>query len=220
MTMTPHDATSGVGGARRRRACPSEEILTAYLTAGCDGAHAAALTEAERAEIGAHVDACDGCLLDLQVAQHRLSIAEEIGAPVPASVRGRIAALSGVSSPRPRPASAERWIQLARSRAASWLRLPILAPAAMALIAIVVLGTQIDWMHTPARELSRSVMVRERLRVTAPEALVRPQPESELPQIATLRRGAQVEVVDERGSWYRVVMSDGTEGWMERRAFE
>jgi uncharacterized protein YgiM (DUF1202 family) len=68
--------------------------------------------------------------------------------------------------------------------------------------------------------MSRVLERHERLRVTAEEALVRTQPAFRQPVVATLRRGTSVKVIGEEGDWYRVVLADGKQGWMERRAFE
>jgi SH3-like domain-containing protein len=57
--------------------------------------------------------------------------------------------------------------------------------------------------------------------VTAAAATVRAErnnPDSET--IANLRRGDQIVLVGEQDGWYRISLADGTEGWVERAAFE
>ncbi|MFI5398743.1 MAG: SH3 domain-containing protein [Candidatus Binatia bacterium] len=106
-------------------------------------------------------------------------------------------------------------------------RFPLLAPVAVAAVALLVVVTQSNWMNPePQQERSRSIAMRETLRVTASEARVWQQPgarsqgSEEADIIATLKRGARVDVVGEKDQWYQVVLPDGKEGWMERHAFE
>jgi hypothetical protein len=199
---------------------PTDELLVAYLSA--------TLATAEIADIERHIGTCDDCVAVLTMMQRRLGMAEKVAAPVPASVAARATEAWQAAPPE----------QVERAPQSSWrdafdalverireittvvVRVPVLVPVAVAALALVVVVTQSDWMRSGPHELTRSVQIRERLRVTAPEVAVRAQPSAHEQILATLKSGADVEVVGERGEWYQVVLPDGRSGWMERSAFE
>jgi len=187
---------------------PSDEQLVAYLAAG--------LTQQERRSVEHHVAACDGCVQTLIMVHQRLAVAAEVPMPVPDELRRRAAAVPRL--PAEDHPTTER--SPAGARLAAVLRLPILVPLALAAGALLVVTTQLRQGGEPPRELSRSVPMQQRVRVTAPEAVVRAQPSSHADSLATLTRGAAVDVREEQHDWYRVVLPDGKSGWVERRAFD
>ena len=201
-----------------RSAHPNDESLVAYLTTG--------LSDIDRRGIDRHLQDCDLCIESLSMTQRRLSIAAEIPTPVPASLSERVAAVSAPPALASRESRAP-WLSPMLDRLSSVFRFPVLVPVAVAAVALLVVVTRSDWMNpVPQRERSRSVTMRERLHVTASEARVwqrpgvRGQQAGEERITATLKRGARVEVIDEKAGWYQVILPDGKEGWMERTAFE
>jgi hypothetical protein len=192
---------------------PNDEWLVAYLTTS--------LSDTERHGIDTHLHSCDLCVAALSMMQRRLSIAADIPTAVPASVSARVAGMTlkpAAESFRPHPLA---WLSALLDRVSTVIRFPVLVPAAVAAVALLVVVTQSSWMNPlPQQERSRSINMREILRVTASEAFVRGEPTVHTAVLATLKRGARVEVVGEEGEWYQVVLPDGKEGWMERNAFE
>jgi len=195
---------------------PNDEWLVAYLTTG--------LSAGEHRGVDVHLQGCDRCIGSLSTMQRRLGLAATVAVPVPAAIAGRAAPLAvpGQSSAR-QPAS---WSAIF-DHVARVFRLPILVPAAVAAIAVVVLVSQSDMTRpSPQREKSRAVEMRQLLPVTVTEAEVWPQAERSRdgttgePALARLKRGTKVAVVGEKGGWYQVALPDGRTGWMERSAFE
>jgi anti-sigma factor RsiW len=193
----------------RHSAHPSDEILAAYLSTG--------LSAAERRDIGQHLHTCDRCVQAVAVAHHRIGMAHEIAAPVPQAVRerARTPELSVPGGGNTRP----NWLSVMRDRLSGVLRLPVLAPVALAAGLVLVVATSSTWLR-PHGDLTRSIQLHQNLRVTTTEAPVRNQPSTRAEVVATLRHGNAVEIRDEQHDWYRVALPDGTEGWVLRQAFE
>ena len=193
---------------------PGDELLVAYLTSG--------LTPPERWGIDQHLTSCDACLRTVIMVHHRIGLEAEAATPVPAALQRRVAAVQ-YPAPESQPVqlSHTRSISRISERLSTVLRLPVLVPVALAAGALLVVMTQQLWNSagTP-RELSRGVQMPQQLRVTAPEAVVRVEPSVHAETVATLSRGAAVDVSDEQHEWYRVVLPDGKSGWVERRAFD
>lgn len=208
------------------KACPSAETLTAYL-AQTDSLPAAlargwrdAITDDEEHRVTAHLAVCDRCVEDLRTAQCRLAIAAEVPLSVPADVAARAVAVMPLRPPATFEGSSA-WIENARRWLTGALRLPVLVPAAAALTLVLVFAPRPQSPQSSQRELSRAVPMRQPARVTAAAATVRAErnnPDSET--IANLRRGDQIVLVGEQDGWYRISLADGTEGWIERAAFE
>jgi len=188
---------------------PSDEILAAYLSTG--------LTSAEQRDVRQHVQTCDRCVQTVAIARSRMDIASELSAPVPASVRER-ARLPEFSPARDGDAH-PHWLSAWRDRLTGLLRIPVLAPVAVAVGMLLVLATNSQWLH-PGGELTRSIHLRQTVHVTSTEAPVHAQPSTRADVVATLHHGTAVEVRDEQRDWYRVALPDGTEGWVLRDAFE
>jgi len=192
--------------------CPSDEWLVAFLTGG--------LNVAERQQVDRHLQRCDQCVESLMIAHRRLRIASEVPAPIPAGVRQRTEpAPTGRTAPSPpavrRPAGVSRllgWL-------ASGRRLPVLVPIAVAAGALLVIATQQTWEPRP-RDRTRALPMSQTLRVTATAAAVRRQPTLRADVLATLHRGAAVEIRGEERDWYRIALPGGAEGWVDRSAFE
>jgi SH3 domain-containing protein/putative zinc finger protein len=196
--------------------CGTTEVLVSYLTTG--------LSDAERHSIDTHVRGCDQCIRTLTLLQRRLLSAEQIPAPVPASVIERAAA-AAISERRPaKPAAglSEAWSALSSvgRRLSVHIRLPALVPAAVAAGALLVVAGEHNWMKPEPKEMTRAVPSHRSLRITVPEAVVRAQPSSRTDIVATLSRGTMLEVTSLEKDWYRVTLPSGAEGWVERQAFE
>lgn len=210
-------AAAAADGRAPGTTCTTTEMLVGYLTTG--------LTDAERRSIDSHVRGCDQCVQTLTLLQRRLLSAPEMEMAVPRAVqeRARTASQQGVRAPRPAIGLSEAWSTLTTvgRRLSAHIRLPALVPAAVAAGALFVVAGQQVWLNQePARELSRAVPIDQTLRVTAPEATVRSQPSSHADIVTTLNRGTVLKVSGEERDWLRVSLSDGKEGWVERRAFE
>ncbi len=197
--------------------CSTTEMLVSYLTTG--------LTVSERGRIDSHVRACDQCVRTLTLLQRRLLSAEEIPAPVPASVMERATAVATPQRRHAKPAAGltEAWSALSSvgRRLSAHIKLPALVPAALAAGALLVVAGEQNWLNlAPPKELTRAVPVHRTLRITAPEAIVRAQPSTRTEIVTTLSRGTTLEVAGLEKDWYRVVLPSGAEGWVERQAFE
>jgi hypothetical protein len=206
-------ADSTAGGS----SCGSNEMLVSYLTTG--------LSDAERHSIDTHVRGCDQCIRTLTLLQRRLLSSEEIPAPVPAFLveRATDAATPERAPVKPAAGLAEAWSALSSvgRRLSAHIRLPALVPAAVAAGALLVVAGEHNWMKPePLKEMSRAVPSHRALRITAPEAVVRLQPNSRTEVVATLSRGTTIEVTSLEKDWYRVTLPGGAEGWVERQAFE
>jgi hypothetical protein len=199
--------------------CLGDELLVAYLSDAVSGA--------ERASVETHLGDCDRCVELLPVVQRRLHAEREPLLAVPESVRAAARGMGAVAEGAPHLPHAAAAARVSTSTWRDWLAewrarrwsYRTLVPAAVALVAVVAVA-QRSWLAPPPVGRSRAVQIREALRVTAPSAEVFPQAGARPPHIAELARGTRVEIVDEDGDWYRVVLDDGRAGWMERRAFE
>jgi SH3-like domain-containing protein len=101
---------------------------------------------------------------------------------------------------------------------AAALRLPIMIPAAVAVVAVLMVATQ-TWLTPPGpRSLTRSVAIPQHVRVTALGAPVRRQPNGHAEVIAMVTRGMVVDVGGEERDWLHVTLPNGTDGWVEQRA--
>lgn len=192
-------------------ACPSDEVLLAYLTK---------ILESDAAQhVDAHVDVCDVCLGALWAAQQRLSRDAEMAEPVPAAVLQRLAAVppQRAAMPAGDPTSASPMRRVRRLPVPPPLR--VLLPLALAASVMLVIASQPWWNQSPQRPVTRAVPMSQQLRVSAHQAPVRLQPHLQAEVIATLSRGDVVEVGGEDREWYRVVLPDGGQGWVEQQAF-
>ncbi|MFQ5664937.1 MAG: zf-HC2 domain-containing protein [Candidatus Binatia bacterium] len=212
------DAAAAASAEERGDArCTTTELLVGYLTTG--------LTASERRDIDRHVRGCDQCIRTLTLLQRRLLSAPEMAAPVPAAVveRARAASTRDVGHARPAVGLGEAWAALSSvgRRLSAHIKLPVLVPAAVAAAALLVVATEQTWVTpAPQRELTRAVPMHQTLRVTAQEAIVRNQPSTRTQIVGTLQHGTTIEIAGQERDWYRVTLPDGTEGWVERRAFE
>jgi anti-sigma factor RsiW len=212
---------------------PSEELLIAYLTAD--------LPEEEQRGIDGHLDTCDACLNALLTIHPRIAVVSELALAVPPSVVERVHAAYGrVAEPQTNKiAQPDSWAQdfvpapevgrggtesrrqpLLSRVLAVLFKLPVLIPVSLAAGALLFIATQ-TWRNSASqRVLTRAVPISQRAPVTAGETLVRAQAGPEGTVIAKLHRGDVVEIQDETRESYRVVLPDGRQGWVERRAFE
>jgi hypothetical protein len=203
---------------------PDDEALLSHLISARQGAD-------ERAGIEQHLLHCDRCVAVLAVAQARLALADEVPAPLPAHLFERAerlarAVVAPEPSPRPGTATSFRgrrrgWLAGIRDRLESWSRLPVLVPASFAIGVLIMVFADRTLMRPgmvePAR---RSITLEPTQLVTRDTAVVRAQPSGNAAIIATLAPGDVVAVDHEEREWYRARLSDGREGWIERRAFE
>lgn len=194
----PHDL-------ERPSSCPSGESLLAYLMAGAGQASG-------HADVAQHLNSCDACVLDLQRASRRMSLQDEVAAPVPAAV------LAQVQSSSPAAAPPAAW-RVAWRRFVGSLRLPVLAPAAAAVALVLAVGLPRQGEVVAPAERTRDVAVRQSARLTG-DATVHAEPAAAARVVARLDRGASVVLLDRRDAWVKVECSDGTAGWMERGALE
>lgn len=214
---TEAQADGGLGGA----GCVGEERLVLYVGGGLQGD--------DRAAIAAHVGGCDPCVAALVRVHRRLSVLADVAAPVPASVFRRAqavlpAALDELAprraAPRPQVVSAAGPGLLERLRA--WLSVPVLAPMAVAAVALFAVAVGLRPSGAPpAAERSRALApAAVRMRVTAGEATLHSRPSGNSQALATIARGASVAVAGEERDWYEVRLDDGRTGWIVREAFE
>jgi anti-sigma factor RsiW len=204
----------GVGGSE----CADEEHLVVYATGG--------LSAAERSSLADHLVTCDACIAALALLHSRLGVAAVVDTPVPSSIleRGRLALEAGVrelaAREAVRPALPRAPALLDRVR--SLLRAPVLVPLALAAGALFVVALQQGRFESAGSgERSRAVAPSSTtLRVTAVEAAVRSRPSMQSQIVATVRRGALVQVAGEERGWYEVRVDGGQPGWVEREAFE
>jgi len=163
--------------------------------------------------------------------RHLLSISDQMSTPVPDALRQR--AVGAVASPSD---SVSHRLTTPASRSAGWLspllewlsailQPRLLVPVAITVLALLVIVNRYAWFSpAPQGDLTRSLEAHETLRVTSSQATVWQRPGgNRLEQnkiIVTLHRGDAVDIVGAENDWYRVVLSDKHEGWVERRAFE
>lgn len=199
---------------------PDDETLSAYLSA--------ALGDFDRQRVGQHLETCEGCTRLLAVAHRRVALATDAREPLPAEVAARAQEAAGLAGAldgtaarpdrrgRERSTWSERW-EAWRGRLADWFSLPVLVPVAAAAVALFVVVSRVP---PPGGELGRGPAVRQTLRISVAEAVARESPELGARQLAILRRGDRVEILEERRGWYRAKLASGDEVWVESRAFE
>jgi hypothetical protein len=202
--------------------CPTQETLTAFLAATGDLAGdwpRSVPGDAEMQRLNEHVAACNDCIEELRAASYRLALANEIPVPVPAHIAAQTLP---ASQPRRRPEVTERAGVFAGLR--DWLvasiRLPVLVPAAVAALALIVVVPRLQTPNESSEELSRAVELRQIARITVDSAAVYTEHDRASGVIMTLSRGDRAVLVGEQDDWYRVALADGSEGWIERRAFD
>jgi hypothetical protein len=213
-------ADGGTGGS----GCVGEERLVLYASGGLIGD--------ARAVIDAHVAGCDPCVASIVQIHRRLSVLADVAAPIPAGVARRAQAVLPGALAELEPAAAPvHRLQptLARDagpglidRLRTWLQVPVLAPLAMAAIALIMVGIGFRPTTEPAGiERSRALPPASvRLRVNAGDTTLYSRPSGKSAAVATVARGATVEVAGEERDWYEVRLDDGRSGWIAREAFE
>jgi hypothetical protein len=215
--LTPDDARrdGGIGGS----GCADEEHLVVYAAGGMNGT--------DRGALRAHLDGCDACIRALTALHRRLSVAAVVDSPVPMNVqhRARLAFEANLPDAAPAgeaPAYAQPRGVAFLDRLRGFLRVPVLVPAAMAAGALLMVALQPGSTgRGGSGELSRAIAPDTvRLRITAVEATVHSRPSMQSQSVATVRRGAVVEVAGEERGWYEVRLDGGRQGWVEREAFE
>ncbi|MDX2166956.1 MAG: SH3 domain-containing protein [Deltaproteobacteria bacterium] len=211
--QSPRDA--GLGGA----GCAGDETLLLYASGALAGEPGEAMA--------AHVAGCDACVAGLVRLQRRLRVAAAVATPVPPAVQRRAAAVLADAArelapavERPRPVVVHAPSLGERLR--GWLRVPVLAPVAMAAAALLMVAVgQRPTSEPVGGERSRAVKaepVAMRVRVADAPVYQRPSGQSEV--VATLRRGATVTVAGEERGWYEVQLEGGTPGWVAREDLE
>jgi anti-sigma factor RsiW len=184
---------------------PTPEDLVAYVTgAAADGA------------IEEHLLSCAACVESVAIMHSRLRVGAPAAVAVPAALLERV---------RPRPSSpgkgSRRWRAAVGAGVSAARRLPVLMPLSFAAGALLALMVQQLWPDGGVpHPVTRSVTTRRALAVTASEGQLRSEPHPRAAIIATLNRGTMTEVLTEYRDWYRVRLADGSEGWIERHAFE
>jgi anti-sigma factor RsiW len=212
----------GVGGS----GCAGEERLVLYAGGGLVGD--------DRAAIAAHVSGCDPCVASLVQIHRRLSVLADVAAPIPAGVVRRAQAVLPAAlaelAPQAVPAPARLQPTLARQaarpgvieRLRSWLRVPVLAPLAVAATALFMVS--LGWQPAAAPggpEQTRALPpAAVRLRVTADQTTMYSRPSGKSDPVGTVSRGVTVAVAGEERDWYEVRLDDGRSGWVLREAFE
>ncbi|MGH7786882.1 MAG: SH3 domain-containing protein, partial [Candidatus Binatia bacterium] len=197
-----------------------EEHLVLYASDGLDGA--------ERAATEAHVVGCDACLLSVVRVRRRLAVAGDFAAAIPPAVQHRagLALERGLRELERESGSAE--VRVAQhhhvgllERLSSWLRVPVLVPAAVAAGALLALVSLQQPTDPTAGERSRAVApASATLRVRAVEAAVYSRPSMQSQIIATVKRDTRLEVAGEERGWYEVRLEGGSAGWVAQEAFE
>lgn len=208
-------ASGGSAGA----SCAGEEHLVLYATGGLDSA--------ARATVAAHLGGCDPCVAALAQLHRRLTLIAEIATPVPAELRRRAEAVlpAAAAELAPAPAatmSVHRTTPGLFERLRAWLPVPVLAPVAVAALALfmVAIGLR-PTTAPPDAERTRALAPETvRLPVTAPEAPLHARPSGRSEVLGSVRRGEQVDVAGEERDWYEVRLADGRSGWVLREAFE
>jgi hypothetical protein len=200
--------------------CAGEETLLLYASGALHGEPGEAMA--------AHVAGCDACVAGLVRLQRRLRVAAAVAMPVPPAVQRRAAAVLPDAArelaptvERPRPVVVHQAPSLGE-RLRGWLRVPVLAPVAMAAAALFMVAVGQRPTTEPAGgERSRAVKAEPvALRVRVAEAPVHQRPSGQSEVVATLRRGATVTVAGEERGWYEVQLEGGTPGWVAREDLE
>lgn len=213
-------ADAGPGGS----GCVGEEQLVLYASGGLVGG--------DRAAIAAHVGGCDPCVASLAQLHRRLGVLGDVAAPIPAGVVQRAQAVlpaalaelapAATAAPRPHPALAREAAAGLLERLRGWLRVPVLAPLAVAAAALFMVVVGSPPSTGPAGgERSRALPPSTvRLRVTADTTTMYSRPSGKSDVVASVARGTTVAVAGEERGWYDVRLDDGRSGWILREAFE
>ncbi|HUI27997.1 MAG TPA: SH3 domain-containing protein [Candidatus Kryptonia bacterium] len=187
--------------------CPDAELLVAYVSGEGDN-------DAARAHIDAHVLDCDHCTQTIMVMHQRWRMAARVAVAVPAAVS------AAVANPPVQPERDRHGLWAAvRERLNAFTRLPVLMPTAFAVGAVVMLLLQqIPWQ--PSGPLMRAVPFDQTLRVRAAAVRVFARPDTGTQVLAVLAPGTIVDVRDQNQEWYRIVLPDGREGWVEQAGLD
>ena len=82
----------------------------------------------------------------------------------------------------------------------------------------MLLLQQVAWQ--PSGPLMRAVPLDQTLRVRAVTVRVYARPDTRTPVLAVLSPGAVVDVRELDQEWYRIVLPDGREGWVEQAGLD
>ena len=98
------------------------------------------------------------------------------------------------------------------------MRPPVMIPAAVAIVAVLVVATQ-TWVApgTP-RSMTRAIDLPQHVRVTALTATIRRQPSGHAEVVATVPRGTPVTISGEERDWSHVTLANGIDGWVDQGA--
>src|SRR5262249_35856285 len=119
--------------------CPREELLLAYLCGR--------LPDDEGVRIDVHLRACDDCLYAVEVAQQRLGIAADVAMAIPKAVWQRLEGHSVFTM----PGDESRYTpqrSIMRYPLSVLHRLGMLAPMALAVVALLVVATRYTGWHS------------------------------------------------------------------------
>lgn len=191
--------------------CPDQEGLIGYANGD--------LTDAEERRLDTHMAVCDRCLEEAHIVHARLHLTAAPLTVPPAAVVARAHAALAHEAPRLR--ADVRATESARDTAmgaiaSMLLRLPVLIPAGLAVGALLVVAVQTWLVPTSQPVLLRSVQIQQ----ITQETVVRAQPRTGAAVLAKLLPGDMVELRGEQSGWYRIVLPDGGDGWIEQRALE
>lgn len=180
---------------------PTDESLVAYLECDLDA-------DAERS-LETHVRDCDLCVADLTRIQLHLGTPPDVAHSVPPQVRARVDNAfrpSAAASSLPPPSRATR-------RPAGILRWPVLIPTSLA--AGFLIGLSVAALRLPdTRVTTRGVDPVEKSYSVAAGTVIRDAPSDRAGEVAALRSGDRVFVLERRGGWARIQGPDGHDGWV------
>ncbi len=215
------DPGAAAQGGSAGSGCIGEERLVLYASGGLTDA-------AARSAVTAHLGGCDPCVAALTHLRRRLALAAEIATPVPASVRHRAEAVLPAALAELAPAAGSPTAVVQRAgtslveRLRGWLQVPVLAPIAVAAVALLMVAIGLRPSTTPPdAERTRALAPASvRLRVTVAEAPVHARPSGNAEVIGSVARDQRLDVAGEERDWYAVRLADGRTGWVLREAFE
>lgn len=182
---------------------PAEEMLALLMD-----------QSASDSDIERHLLECDSCAAAMLRMRHQMDILAEpqslAEATTPRHAR-RLSELTGQKDNQPRAHA---------NRVAYLLRLPLLIPSAFAAGVTFFLAVQ-ALRSSPSLDLQRGLTLpRAERRIRVSEAQVRESPSSNATIVAKVARGERVKTNGATRGWYAVKLADGTQGWLEERAFE
>lgn len=187
--------------------CPDAESLLAYLTS------------ASPPQLDPHVGHCNHCVTTLQQLQRTLALMTEMPVAVPDSLRQRVA---GPAPAAPVAARAQPVPSLWERLSSLW-RYPVLMPASFA-VGILIYVVALQLPTAPGLPASGSRAVSQpgsaTRHVSVAEAIVYAERSAQAPVVAKLAHGNVVAVSTQEHGWYRVVVADGREGWIEERSLQ